>query len=81
MKARNSMSDLLRMDYKIYLEPLLSRACDLMASKIGCRTRSKYIRYAVIRSLIQDGYPLDKVSDKFKPFIDRELNRGMTYSK
>ena len=69
MNARNSMSDLLRMDYKVFLEPVLSRACDLMAAKIGCRTRSKYMRYAIIRALIQDGYPLNKVSKKFAKLI------------
>lgn len=79
MKTRNSMSDCLRMDYKIHIEPLLARACNLMAEKIGCRTRSKYIRYAIIRALIQDKYPLEKVSQKFNPFIDNELKRGISY--
>jgi len=63
-----SFSTVLRRDYKTFLEPLLASACDLMAQKVGCRTRSKYIRYAVIRALITDGYPLKSVSNKFDKF-------------
>lgn len=59
---------MLRKDYKIFLEPLLASACDHMSTKVGCRTRSKYIRYAVIRALIVDGYPLKDVSNKFDAF-------------
>jgi len=40
-------------------------------NKLGI-TRSKYIRYAVIRALIQDGYPLDKITDKFQKFYAKE---------
>jgi len=60
MKARNSRSDSLRLFYNVFLEPLLATACSGMAGKIGCKTRSKYIRFAVIRALLADGYPLQK---------------------
>ena len=43
-------------------------------NKLGI-TRSKYIRYAVIRALIQDGYPLDKITDKFQKFYAKENQR------
>jgi len=68
VKKNPCFSDVLRKNYKVFLEPLLASACDHMALKIGCRTRSKYIRYAVIRALISDGYPLKNVSDKFGSF-------------
>ena len=61
-------SDKLRVDYKGYMEPILLTACDHQAKKCGARTRSKYIRYAVIRALIQDKYPLNKISSKFNKF-------------
>ena len=60
-------SDKIRNDYKIYLEPLLSTACNHEGKKIGI-TRSKYIRYCVIRCLIKDGYPLNKITNKFNKF-------------
>ena len=78
MKARNSMSDRLRLTYQIYLEPVLATACMKMASEGKTKTRSKYIRYAVIRALIADGYPLAEVSEKFKPFIDKELKKHVS---
>ena len=65
MKLRNS--DKIRNDYKIYLEPMLATACDFEGSKLNI-TRSKYIRYCVIRCLIKDGYPLNKITDKFNKF-------------
>jgi hypothetical protein len=68
MRKKPNFSTVLRRDYKIFLEPLLATACDHMALKVGCRTRSKYIRYAVIRALISDGYPLKNISDKFDKF-------------
>jgi hypothetical protein len=66
MKIKHS--DLIRNDYKIYLEPILSTACDHQAKIERCKTRSKYIRYAIIRALIQDGYPLKEISNKFDAF-------------
>ena len=78
MIARKSMTDRFRLDYKIFLEPVLATGAAHMAGEIGCRTRSKYIRYAVIRALIQDGYPLGSVSEKFNKFI--ELQKGITQS-
>lgn len=72
MKAR--WSDKIRSDYKIYLEPILATGCEHQGNKLGI-TRSKYIRYAVIRALIQDCYPLDKVSKKFDKFIVKENQR------
>ena len=50
------------------MEPILLTACEQQAKKCGARTRSKYIRYAVIRALIQDKYPLNKISSKFNKF-------------
>jgi len=66
MKIKNS--DILRVNYKGYMEPVLLDACTHQAQKTKARTRSKYIRYAVIRSLIQDGYPLNRISHKFDAF-------------
>ena len=60
-------SDKTRKDYKIYLEPLLATGCEHIGKQKGI-TRSKYIRYCVIRCLINDGYPLDKITDKFTLF-------------
>ena len=65
-----NFSDILRTDFKIYLEPVLATGCAHIAEKIGCKTRSKYVRYAVIRALIQDGYPLNQLSDKFDRFYN-----------
>lgn len=65
MKAK--WSDKIRNDYKIYLEPLLATACEHEGNKKSI-TRSKYIRYCVIRCLIKDGYPLKEITDKFNPF-------------
>jgi len=64
-------SDTIRVDYKGYMEPILLTGCQHVAQQIGCKTRSKYIRYAVIMALIRDGYPLDKMSKKFKKFYDK----------
>jgi hypothetical protein len=61
------LSDKIRNDYKIYLEPILANASEHQGLKLGI-SRSKYIRYAVIRSLIIDGYPLNKITDKFDKF-------------
>lgn len=47
------------------MEPVLLMACTHQAKKCGVKTRSKYIRYAVIRALIEDKYPLNKISKKF----------------
>lgn len=79
MVARKSMSDKVRFDYRVYFEPVLARACDHMAATIGCRTLSKYVRYATINQLIRDGYPLGDVSCKFDKFI--ALNKGVTSYK
>jgi hypothetical protein len=56
------MSDKIRKDYRVYLEPLLAFAS---AHQAGM---SKYIRYAVIRALIADGYPLSAITSKFNAF-------------
>jgi len=72
MKAK--WSDKIRSDYKIYLEPVLATGCLHQGEKLKI-TRSKYIRYAVIRALIQDGYPLDKLSNKFKKFYENQRVR------
>jgi len=65
-------SDKIRVDYKGYMEPLLLAACEHQAKKCGANTRSKYIRYAVIRALIKDGYPLKEVSNKFDYFYKNQ---------
>jgi hypothetical protein len=67
----------IRNNYKIYLEPELATKCEIISLKIGCKTRSKYIRYAVINQLISDGI---KLSEKFKPFIDNYLRKGIAYN-
>jgi len=83
MIARKSMSDKTRFDYRVYMEPVLARACEIGASKVGCRTVSKYIRYAVINQAIRDGYPLENVSKKFNAFISKikGLNKGISQRK
>jgi hypothetical protein len=67
-------SDKIRSDYKIYLEPILATGCQHQGEKLKI-TRSKYIRYAIIRALIQDGYPLNKFSNKFEKFYNKENQR------
>jgi hypothetical protein len=64
-------SDISRMDYKGYAEPILLTGCNHQASKLKI-TRSKYIRYAIINQLIRDGFPLKNISCKFNAFY-----RGM----
>jgi len=71
---RIETSDKLRCDYKIYLEPILSTGCQQQGIKLKI-TRSKYIRYAVIRALIEDGYPLNKISNKFDKFYEHRNQR------
>lgn len=68
------LSDKIRCDYKVYLEPILATGCEFQGNKLSI-TRSKYIRYAVIRALIQDGYPLNKLSKKFDKFYLKETQR------
>jgi hypothetical protein len=68
-------SNLIRSDYTVYIEPELATRSQEAAQKIGCRTRSKFIRYAVINQLVREGFQL---SDKFKPFADKILNKGVT---
>ena len=73
MKTKKpNYSDVLRQDYKGYMEPLLLTGCDHQCSKLGI-TRSKYIRYSVINQLIKDGFPLKAMSIKFNAFY-----KGMT---
>lgn len=75
MTKTPNYSDVLRQDYKGFMEPLLLTGCNHQASKLKI-TRSKYIRYAVINQLIRDGFPLNKISCKFNVFY-----RGMTSCK
>ena len=72
MRLRNS--DKIRNDYKIYLEPILATACEHKGNNLNI-TRSKYIRYFVIRCLINDGYTLNKITDKFNKFYKHQLVR------
>ena len=60
-------SDKFREKIPFYCEPILATGCAHQGEKLGI-TRSKYVRYAVIRALIQDGYPLNKLSSKFNEF-------------
>jgi hypothetical protein len=60
-------SDAIRVEYSGYAEPLLLTAAEHQGKKLKI-SRSKYIRYAIIRALIADGYPLDKMSSKFNKF-------------
>jgi len=74
-------TDSLRCDYKIYLEPILATGCQYQGNRLQI-TRSKYVRYAVIRALIEDDYPLNKLSKKFDKFYAHKINdlhRGMTH--
>jgi hypothetical protein len=72
-----SWSDKITKDYRVYLEPILATACLHQSKKCGLRTMSKYIRRAVIRSLKDDGYPLDIVSSKFSKI--NFLDKGISY--
>ena len=65
MKA--NFTDKFRTDYKGYMEPVLLTACNHVAEKMGI-TRSKLIRYAVIKLLIEKEYPLKRISNKFNAF-------------
>jgi len=65
MKA--NFSDKFRVDYKGYAEPILLHACNHEANKMGI-TRSKFIRYAIIKLLIEKNFPLKKLSNKFNDF-------------
>lgn len=68
MKFKNpNYSDILRQDYKGFMEPVLLTGCNHQAEKLGI-TRSKYIRYAVINQLIKDGFPLMRLTNKFNAF-------------
>jgi len=76
MKLKNpNYSDLLRQDYKGYMEPILLTACNHQSEKLNI-TRSKYIRYAVINQVIRDGFPLNRITSKFNAFY-----KGMTINK
>ena len=71
-------SDKFRNDYKIYLEPLLATACKFEGKKLNI-TRSKYIRYCVLRCLIEDGYPLKDITNKFDKFYKiNKLDKGIS---
>lgn len=69
-------SDKIRILYNGYMEPLLLTACEHQSEKIGSKTRSKYIRCAVIRALIEDGYPLNKISNKFDKFYSKVKSKS-----
>lgn len=70
------MSDRIRKDYRVYLEPVLATACSHQAKKVGVRTMSRYIRRAVVFALKADGYPLDEVTRKFVKV--RVLHKGVS---
>lgn len=74
-------SDKLRNNYKIFLEPILATAATHCGKKLNI-SRSKYIRYSLIRSLIEDKYPLNKITTKFDPFYkalkNKKIHEGIT---
>jgi hypothetical protein len=70
------MSDSIRKDYRVYLEPVLAFACSHQAHKVGVRTMSRYIRRAVVLALKADGYPLDEVTHKFQKV--KVLHKGVS---
>lgn len=72
-------SDMIRKDYRVYLEPVLATACSHQAMKVGVRTMSRYIRRAVVYMLKMDGYPLDSVTRKFIKV--KVLHKGVTSYK
>lgn len=49
------MSDAIRREYSSYLEPALADACAQQAKRVGVRTRSRYVRRAVILALRAEG--------------------------
>lgn len=71
MNARKkpNFSDLLRIKCESWLEPCLITACNCEAERMNI-TRSKFIRYAVIMMLINKGYPLKRISNKFNAFYN-----------
>ena len=71
MIARKSMTDKVRMDFRVYMEPVLGVACEWGARKVNCRSVSRYIRRAVIIQAVRDGYPLADVSEKLKPLANK----------
>lgn len=73
MKA--NFTDKFRVDYKGYMEPVLLTACNHVAEKMGI-TRSKLIRYAVIKLLIEKEYPLNRISNKFNVFYRGIIHNG-----
>jgi hypothetical protein len=64
MKKPN-YSDILCVEYKGFLEPILITACNHLGSKIGL-TRSKYIRKIIVEAVKKSDFPLDRLSNKFK---------------
>lgn len=65
-------SDKIRIEYGVYLEPILSTASKHEGEKCGL-SRSEYIRQALIEKLIRDDYPLSSITGKFNEFY-----KGMT---
>lgn len=60
-----SYSDVLCVEYKAFMEPILLTACAHLGSKTGL-TRSKYIRSVIIANIKRSDFPLDRISNKFK---------------
>ena len=77
--------DNIRKETTVFLEHILRTAANHLAKKAGCRTMSKYIRYAVINQAIRDGYPFQKFTKKFNPFYNKlnykRLNNAITALK
>lgn len=60
-------SDKYREQFKVFLEPILATACSHEGKKLKL-SRSKFIRYAVIKLLIEKDYPLKDITNKFNDF-------------
>ncbi len=56
-----------RKDYKIYLEPLLNTGCKAKGKEYNL-SKSEYGRLCVIRCLMLDGFPLNKMTEKFDEY-------------
>jgi len=71
-------SDRIRVAHKVYLEPVLITGCRHRAGKGDERTVSRWGREAIIRRLLDEGFPLREVAPRLMARRDRELQRAMT---
>lgn len=73
-------SDVLRHDYRVYLEPCVAVACGALAGQVGVRTVSRYIRRAVLLTMRRDGYDVRQLRLTDPPQHRRSLqnDKGVT---